>query len=208
MFSRPPELDGIQGMGVNLLPGSSFAPDRALLGPYRQVRTMSANPLAQWYETNDGPWIPKDLAPTQNGGQQLLRTNGVSIRNHGYNFPGPYRESISPSECDTVPPGIMPSDSGYASNGAKQSVATASVYDEAIDRSQETQSLAGHLSEFHFQLGMDITHKNFPGNWSQQQQQQQQQGQPPMMQRSAQLDNKELRCETCKKGLKTNSELK
>ncbi|KAI0134424.1 hypothetical protein BJ170DRAFT_591402 [Xylariales sp. AK1849] len=197
MFSRSHDLAGMPEMGVGLLP-SSFASDRELLNSYGPVRNLPSDPLAQWYERNDGPWIPKDIAPPQNGEHSSSRMQDVSVRGHGLVFAGSYREGISPSECDTVPPGIMPSDSGYASNGAKQSIATASVYEDILDRSQETQSLAGQFSDFHFQgFAGDV-----PRPWTQQQ------SQPLLLQRPRQLGGKELVCETCRKTLKTNSELK
>jgi hypothetical protein len=164
----------------------SFATDQTLMNPYGHQPPGTSNALEQWYTRNDGPWIPKDLAPAE--GQ-----DGLNARGLGYVFPGSYRESISPSECDTVPPGYVPSDSGYGSHGAKQSIATASIcYDDALD-SQETQSLAGHFS-----LGMD------PRQWGQTSKQAQTQN----FQRSVQSDPKELVCDVCKKTVKTNSELK
>ncbi|KAK6064568.1 hypothetical protein SCUP515_11693 [Seiridium cupressi] len=136
-FPRSQDLAGMD-MNSSLLSGQ-FASDQALLGSYSGQLPGTSNPLEQWYVRNDGPWIPKDLAPPG-------RQDAVNARAQGYGFPGPYRESISPSECDTIPPGLVPSDSGYGSHGAKQSIATASIcYDDALD-SQETQSLVGHFA--------------------------------------------------------------
>ncbi|KAK9782522.1 hypothetical protein AB5N19_09100 [Seiridium cardinale] len=184
---RFPGSQDLAGMDMNssLLSGQ-FASDQALLGSYSRQLPGTSNPLEQWYVRNDGPWIPKNLAPPG-------RQDAVNARAQGYGFPGTYRESISPSECDTIPPGLVPSDSGYGSHGAKQSIATASIcYDDALD-SQETQSLVGH-----FAFGMDPRQWVSPPN----------QTQTSRLQHPVQPEGKELICETCNKVLKTNSELK
>jgi hypothetical protein len=184
LFSRAHDLAGVD-MSSSLLSGP-FAPEQSILSPFGTQLPGGSNQLEQWYTRNDGPWIPKDVAYP--GGR-----NGVNHRNHGFIFPGTYRESISPSECDTIPPGLMPSDSGYGSHGAKQSNATASIcYEDALDQ-QETQSLAGHFS-----FGLDTR------QWRQSQTP----TQPPSLQRHNQTNVKELVCKTCNKTLKTNSELK
>ncbi|KAI1875641.1 uncharacterized protein JN550_001927 [Neoarthrinium moseri] len=196
MFARSQDLIGMQDMSTSLLT-NPFTSNRTLVGPYdRQVRPVDPNPLEQWYTNNDGPWIPKGIAPP--GEQSSSRFNAAS-RGNGFVFSGTYRESISPSECDTLPPGAMPSDSGYGSHGAKPSIATASVCrDDGMDQSQDTQSLAGQFSDLQFQASFNLDPRQWP----------QAQGQQPALSRAAPSEGKELTCETCQKKLKTNSELK
>lgn len=175
-ISKSQDLAGLDVSSALL--GMPLMSNAAILGSYHRQQ------LEQWYTTNDGPWIPKDLAPT--GGQ-----GSTNARGHGFGYPGLYRESISPSECETAPPGFMLSDSGYGSHGAKQSVATASIYEAPLDH--ETQSLMGDFSNLmtsahwipaHSQPQMSGFHRSMPS------------------------DPRELKCDTCQKTLKTNSELK
>lgn len=176
LFSRSQDLAGMD-MSPGMLSGS-FATSPALLGSYTHHDPGTSNPLEQWYARNDGPWIPKDLAPPE-------AQNGINSTITGFMFTGPYRESISPSECDT---NMMPSDSGYGSHVAKHSVATASCYDDSLE-SHETQSLTGHFAHFNVDQRP----------WAQQH---------PILHRPSQPDVKKLVCDTCNKELKTNSELK
>ncbi|OTB09119.1 hypothetical protein M426DRAFT_132889 [Hypoxylon sp. CI-4A] len=108
-----------------------------------------------WYRRDDGPWTPPGLASPHGN----IRIPSILSRSNPLIFPGPYRESIhrshdvlyrAPSECDTVPAGPIPSDSGYGSYGTKHSVANESVCEEPLDRSPETQSLLGHLGDLSF----------------------------------------------------------
>ncbi|KAH8194605.1 hypothetical protein TruAng_011224 [Truncatella angustata] len=172
LFQRSQDLAGID-TGSNLLSGP-FTTDQALLSTYGHQ--VSADPLQQWYTRNDGPWHPKGIAAP---GSQIGQTQ-VS---NGYVFSGHYRESISPSECDTAPPGPMPSDSGYGSHRPKHSIATTSIcYDDSLD-TQENTSIVGN-----FAFTMD------PNQWVQPQ------GQRPAsaMQRFTNSEGKELICETCR----------
>jgi hypothetical protein len=198
IYSRTHDLAGLSdpGPSLNLLP---FANDSVLMGSYsRQLRApATSNQLEQWYTNNDGPWIPKNIAPA--GGHDMMLVNGAASRGNLFVFDGPYRESISPSECETLPPGMMPSDSGYGSSGAKPSITTGSIcHDDSLDQCLETQSLAGRLQVQAF--GMDFTKQQ----WGSPQDQP-----PPTPQRPSQAtDGKEKVCEHCKKELRTNSELK
>ncbi|KAI1639589.1 hypothetical protein F4809DRAFT_656480 [Biscogniauxia mediterranea] len=155
------------------------------------------SPLSLWYQRNDGPWIPQGLT----SGQDSTRTSpvGSNLRGNPLAFPG-HRDSIVPSECDTVPPGVIPSDSGYGSYHPRHSVANGSICDESFDRSQETQSLIGHgINDVAFQSFSqkdDITQGN---TWSH--------SQGYASERQVVI-TPPTRCETCKKELKTESERK
>jgi hypothetical protein len=208
MFSRVSHSRGLSEVGMNLLT-SSYAPNsQDLLGSYGHPRTLPGqDAISQWYTTNDGPWIPKNLALPEDDERTSSRIHHMDIQGHAMVFPGQYRDRYVPSECETTPPGLAPSDSGYGSHATKQSVTATSVYDEPMDRNTETQSLAGHLSEFHLQqfshAGMEFLTKNTPPTeWAMQPQQQ------PLQQPARPFDGKGIICETCKKPVKTNSELK
>lgn len=202
-FSPHQDLAALDHMGMNIpFPAGRHPPDS-----YRPGRIE--NRLALWYHRNDGPWTPPGLTSPQGDIRTPallgnLRANSLVFSSH------PYRESVVPSECDTVPPGVIPSDSGYGgSYGAKQSVANGSVCDESLDRNPETQSLIGHVGELNFQsFNQDMIPKsgvNAETPWSQSQQ-------PPPSPSSAfgrQVNFEGSRtCEICHKLLKTKSEFK
>ncbi|KAI1380874.1 hypothetical protein F4677DRAFT_441203 [Hypoxylon crocopeplum] len=142
-FGHQQDLAALDHMGINLQFPASRPHDR----------------LALWYQRNDGPWTPPGLTSPQAD----IRNPSVlgSLRGSPLVFSNSYRESIVPSECDTVPPGAIPSDSGYGgSYGAKHSVANGSVCDESLDRNTETQSLIGHISELNFRsYSQDVVSK-------------------------------------------------
>ncbi|KAK8048531.1 C2H2 type zinc finger domain protein [Apiospora phragmitis] len=148
---------GISGsagpVDTQMFPRTSHPDDSSpdLLGVYGHSRNMPAqDAISQWYATNDGPWIPKGLALPEDDERSPSRIHTMNLQGHTMGYPRQYRERYVPSECETTPLGMAPSDSGYGSHAAKQSVTATSVYDEPMDRNTETQSLAGHLSEFHF----------------------------------------------------------
>ncbi|KAI1762015.1 hypothetical protein GGR53DRAFT_521933 [Hypoxylon sp. FL1150] len=158
--------------------------------------------LALWYHRNDGPWEPPNLQGDGRTPSVLNFRNGQPWLN------SQYRESIVPSECDTVPPGVLPSDSGYGSYGAKHSVTNGSVCDESLDRNPETQSLVGHISELNFRsFNQDIMSKGGAsplGSWHQPQ------PQPSLLSAADRQGNYAGYhvCKTCNKSLKTKSEFK
>ncbi|KAI0896758.1 hypothetical protein F4806DRAFT_496062 [Annulohypoxylon nitens] len=165
-----------------------------------------SNRIALWYQRNDGPWTPPGLAPPQGDPRNSailgnLRANPLAY-SHGY------RESIVSSECDTIAPGVVPSDSGYGgSYGAKHSITNGSVCDESLDRNQETQSLVGHISDLNFQsYNQDMIHKgglNPETSWSQSQQ-----SPSPLLAINRQVNFEGRTCEICQRVLKTKSEFK
>ncbi|KAK8042008.1 hypothetical protein PG993_006531 [Apiospora rasikravindrae] len=207
LFPRTSHPRSLSEVEMSLLTSSYSTSSPDLLGAFAHPRNMPAqNALAHWYTTNDGPWIPKDLALPEDDDRSPSRIHTMNLQGHSMGFPGQYRERYVPSECETTPPGMAPSDSGYGSHAAKQSVTATSLYDEPMDRNTETQSLAGHLSEFHFPTsyghGMEYMAKNTsPGDWGMAPQQ-------PLQQQARPFEGKGIICETCKKTVKTNSELK
>ncbi|KAI2781403.1 hypothetical protein F4815DRAFT_492628 [Daldinia loculata] len=176
--------------------------DRNLLFPTGRHQADSYGPgrignrLALWYHRNDGPWTPPGLTSPQGD----IRNSSVlgNLRNSQLMFYGQYRES--PSECDTVPPGGIPSDSGYGgSYVAKHSVANGSVCDESIDRNPE-----GELSFSSY--SQDVMSKVNPEiPWSQSQLPST--SPQPAIARQINPEVGKI-CETCNKVLKTKSEFK
>ncbi|KAI1140402.1 hypothetical protein F5Y05DRAFT_411458 [Hypoxylon sp. FL0543] len=202
-FPHHQDLATLDHMGMNI----PFPSGRHPADSYRPGRIE--NRLALWYHRNDGPWTPPGLTSPQGDIRTPallgnLRTNPLIFSGHQY------RESVVSSECDTVPPGVIPSDSGYGGSfGAKQSVANGSVCDESLDRNPETQSLIGHIGELNFQsYNQDMIPKggvNAETPWSQSQQ-------PPpspssRFDRQINVEGSRI-CETCNKLLKTKSEFK
>ncbi|KAI2638942.1 hypothetical protein GGS26DRAFT_580676 [Hypomontagnella submonticulosa] len=194
-FGPNQDLTGLEGVGL-------FPANRHHADSYRQ----HGNRLALWYHNNDGPWTPPGLASPQGD----MRNPSVlgNLRGSPLVFTH-YRESIVPSECDTVAPGVPPSDSGYGgSYGAKHSIANGSVCDESIDRNPETQSLVGHRGDLNFpSYNQDMMSKagmNPENPWPS--------SQPPLSPQPAierRINFEENReCDICHKTLKTKSEFK
>ncbi|KAI2606056.1 uncharacterized protein GGS25DRAFT_533219 [Hypoxylon fragiforme] len=163
------------------------------------------NRIASWYLRNDGPWTPAGLGSSQTN----LRAQLILGNLRGNSLPY-FQENIVPSECDTVPTGAIPSDSGYGgSYGAKHSVGNGSVCDESLDRNPETQSLIGHIDYLKFHsFGPDLVSKSgvaLGTPWPQ--------SVAPPSSSSSVIDHQinfdgGHMCELCDKILKTKSELK
>lgn len=164
---------------------SPFSQQRAVREPYEHATTApTQGHLMSWMEA--GPWVP----PSYGGSASRMTF-------HSYPYHGQYRDTpCVPSECDTIPTGIEPSDSGYGSNAAKLSIANTSVLGEPLDRCSETQNLATQISGFNFNVPDPR-----PASMLQPQP-------PPVHYRSSHLEAKVLVCETCNKQVKTLSELK
>ncbi|KAI2473260.1 hypothetical protein F4781DRAFT_227963 [Annulohypoxylon bovei var. microspora] len=199
-FAHTPNLATLEHIDMNL----PFPTSRHPADAYRPGRIE--NRLALWYHRNDGPWTPPGL--TSPHGDTRNPAILSSLRANPLVFSNQYRESIVSSECDTIAPGVVSSDSGYGgSYGAKHSVANGSVCDESLDRNQETQSLVGHIGELHFQsYSQDMMSKggvNPEIPWSQSQQ-----SQSSSLAISRQVNFEDRTCEICAKLLKTKSEFK
>ncbi|KAI1093198.1 hypothetical protein F5B19DRAFT_167385 [Rostrohypoxylon terebratum] len=194
-FAQTPNLAALENMNP------AFPQSRNVAGSYGSISNLEL-----WYQRNDGPWTPPGLAPPR--GDLRNPSNLGNLRANHQAFPQGYRESIAPSDCDTIAPGVVPSDSGYGgSYGAKHSIANGSVCDESLDRSQETQSIAGHMSELNFQpYNQDMIHKsglNTEASWPQSQQ-----SPPSLSVINPQVNLDGRMCEICQRVLKTKSEFK
>ncbi|KAI1107125.1 hypothetical protein F4804DRAFT_242093 [Jackrogersella minutella] len=202
-FAPPQNLAALEHIDMHI----PWSTSRHPVGPYSR---RIGDRLALWYQRNDGPWTPPGL--TSPPGEIRAPAILNSLRAHPLSvFPSPYRESLVPSECDTVAPGAMSSDSGYGgSYGTKHSVANGSVCDESLDRNAETQSLVGHpIHDLHFQsYSQDTLSKaglNPEASWSHSQLPQP--SPSSVIGRQANPEGGNM-CEICNKVLKTKSEFK
>jgi hypothetical protein len=151
-----------------------------------------------------GPWFPRGIVDPSRSDDHRNRSRPSLVGNRGAappHYHGFRTTSALPSECDTHDPrGPLPSDSGY---GTKYSEST-SLYGD-VDRSQDTQSLAGQLEYMHpFGLPGDTFSRddNIPrDHWPNAPQSQ-------VLGTQNGGDGNKLICPTCKKSVKTRSELK
>ncbi|KAG9232581.1 hypothetical protein BJ875DRAFT_380381 [Amylocarpus encephaloides] len=158
-----------------------------------QVRGPNQDPIAQWYSGNDGPWVPKvipDAAVDERN--QSRRSGNRSIVSYGTQ----YRQT-NPSDAGSAQFAIPPSDSGY---GTRRSIGNTSVFSADIpDRDQDCQSLAGHVESYQpFQGFNDVFQSRDSrshDSWAI----------PTIPPGSA---SSSFTCLTCKKPVKTQSELK
>ncbi|KAI0472547.1 hypothetical protein GGR56DRAFT_650771 [Xylariaceae sp. FL0804] len=157
-------------------------------------------PLSVWFTGNNDPWIPSGLT----SGQDDARPSSAQVvpdpRAQSFSFAGHHRGSVVPSECDTMPPGAIPSDSAYGSYNTMPSVATGSVCDESYNRNAGAQS---HVADLNYPQSIpDMLPKDGmfpPASW----------GHPPGHPPDRQLHlDSSLVCQTCHKSVKTGSELK
>lgn len=140
---------------VNLTPGGGDAPLRGIPKPWNILKFYDAT-------ADDSPWVPLGIiVPDHRAGQGQHQNSPTALRDA---FAPRYSEwrSPGPSECDTLPPGQLPSDSGYESRRTKQSIANASVFGD-VDRGHETQSLTGRMDGFDPFAGMSST-PSYTGN--------------------------------------------
>ena len=112
----------------------SLEPGQGISSPHtgqdHQTHPSQQLPLNHWLLSAQGPWVPSGL--THEAGLQ-----NVPPHLRDYRYPG----SIVPSDCETIPGPIAPSDSGYQSNAAKPGFENASVYGEPKDHGHDTSSL-------------------------------------------------------------------
>ena len=159
-----------------------------------QTRGPTQDPLYQWYEGNDGPWIPKvipEIAPEEKmHARQIGNRNPISYGSH-------YRQP-NPSEAGSIQFGVSHSDSGY---GTRRSVGNTSVFSaDVTEQDQDCQSLAGHVENFQPFNGFNdlVQQRDSRTNesWT------------PPAPTSTGSDSPGLACPTCHKPVKTQSELK
>jgi hypothetical protein len=163
-----------------------------------QGRVANQDPLVNWYTGNDGPWIPKGISEVvADERSPKARVSSRIPVQFGENYRQP-----NPSDAGSYHFGAPPSDSGYASNGAKRSDGNASIFSADIaDRDQDLQSLAGHIADYQPYQGMgDMLQPREVrpnGHWTN-----------PLPSSSVSDSQPKLRCPTCHKTVKTPSELK
>ena len=148
-------------------------------------------PLAQWYMGNDGPWFPKGISEIPED-----RSQSRHVDNRGpSSYTGQYRQH-NPLETGSFPYGAPHSDSGY---GTRRSDGNPSVYTADVpERDQDCQSLQGHVSDYQTfpvlndMMQRDVRTAELPWNYPT--------SSPP--------DSSKPVCPTCRKTVKTQSELK
>jgi len=178
--------------GFGEMPSSySSNPSRHFLVE-NQSRASSQAPLLQWYEENDGPWVPKGVIPTKRNPRPKI---GNRMSGH-YNLQ--YRQPRS-MDSGLYPFGTPNSDSGYGSNGARRSDGNASIFSaDLTDRDQDSRSISGPPAEFHSYPCLNEVTSDIPrnGSWS------------SLPSTSLLGSTASLVCPTCHKTVKTRSELK
>ncbi|TVY41620.1 hypothetical protein LOCC1_G005945 [Lachnellula occidentalis] len=159
-----------------------------------QNRGPTQDPLYQWYEGNDGPWIPKVIPEIASEEKVHARQTG---NRHTMSYGNQYRQP-NPSEAGSVQFGLSHSDSGY---GTRRSVGNTSVFSaDVTERDQDCQSLAGHVENFQpfhgFNDPLQQRDSRTNGSWT------------PPAPTSAASNPPSLVCPECHKLVKTQSELK
>jgi hypothetical protein len=175
---------------------SDYGPARPLAVD-NQVRTSAPDPLQQWYTGNDGPWIPKGISTVPE--ERQIHSSARA----GNRIPMPYGNQCrqpNPSDTGSLHYGVAPSDSGY---GTRHSDGSASVFSADInDRDQDCQSLVGHVAEYQPFQGLN-------NNEVALQQRDTRPNEPwPPVPGSFPSNTPSLVCPTCRKPVKTRSELK
>lgn len=107
-----------------------------------QNRVTVQNPLLHWYVGNDGPWVPRSSI-SEVPGERLAR--GLEDDQLSFAHGDPYGQRI-PSELESYPFGVPPSDSGY---GTRRSDGDASVFSMDVpDKDQDGQDFTGRAADF------------------------------------------------------------
>lgn len=158
-------------------------------------RAPAQDPLLQWYEGNDGPWVPKGVTDIPH--EERVQTRQTGNRS-ALSFGTQYRQP-NPSDAGSAQYGGVPnSDSGY---GTRRSVGNTSVYSADIpERDQDCQSLIGHIETYQPFYNYSEVLTPRPGrvteSWN------------SAASATAGPEIAQLVCPTCGKGVKTQSELK
>jgi hypothetical protein len=190
--SYPPWEAGTYAIGSIGEPSPSIGHNRtAPISHDLGARNSPQDALASWYSGNDGPWIPKGVVPDV-APEERSHARGFPLHRHsGYGSqPGVRYRPGNPSDNGSVPFGVPPSDSGY---GTGLSLESASVRgSDIVDHSQDNRTHISRVPEYR------QFHENGPSRDSGGTEQW------PFTSPSA----PSFRCETCKKPVKTKSELK
>jgi hypothetical protein len=158
------------------------------------LRPATRNPILDWYTSQEKPWDPlqgRTVQPLSRPGDlpsgklNYHRLNGAVYSS--------YQEPRVPSDCETIGPGALPSDSGYHSR-ATQSIFTGSTCGDA-DRGGENGSISSHLA------GLQVDRPSFSAHsWEQ--------ASIPTTPLPFCVGNGDLVCPTCQFKAKTKSGLK
>lgn len=160
-----------------------------------QVRASAPDPLQQWYTGNDGPWIPKGIStvPEERSMHSRARAGNRIPMQYGNQYRQP-----NASDAGSLHYGVAPSDSGY---GTRHSDGNASVFSADInDRDQDCHSLVGHVADYQPFQGLNevvLQQRDTRANESW-----------PPVPSSSPSNTPTLVCPTCRKPVKTRSELK
>lgn len=163
-----------------------------------QGRSTAQDALAKWYDSNDGPWIPKVTLE----GIPSERQSGARVGSRMSNlYETQFRQPI-PSDVGLYPYATPPSDSGYGSNAARRSDGNASIFSQDVaDRDQDLHSLTGQPAEYqtYHAMGEVLQSRDvrFNDQW------------PSSLPSSMLPDSPpSFICPTCNKTVKTRSELR
>jgi hypothetical protein len=159
-------------------------------GP-NSASSLATLPLTQWYINNDGPWFPK--AGISGVPEDRSQSRHVDNRGH-LSCPGQYKPT-NPADPASFQYGPH-SDSGY---GTRRSDGNPSVFTADVpERDQDCQSLQGHVPDYQaFPVLNDILQRDvrtteLPWDYP----------------TAPRLESSKLICPTCRKQVKTQSELK
>jgi hypothetical protein len=149
-------------------------------------------PLAQWYISNDGPWLPKGIS----GPYPEDRSQSRNIDNRGpLSYTGQYK-TVNTSEGGSFQYPAPHSDSGY---GTRRSDGNPSIYAPDVpERDQDYQNLQGQIPDYQaFPVLNDIFQRDSRTN-----------DVSLGYATSSPSVSPRLICPTCRKQVKTQSELK
>lgn len=155
------------------------------------ARTSPQDPLANWLGGNDAPWLPKGVVPEVSSDDRLHTRGYPPHRLPGYGLQlGARPRPGNPSDSGSGQFGVPPSDSGY---GTGLSLESASVRgSDIVDHNQDNRSLIGRVPEYRqYNESGPLRDANGSEQWA-----------------FTTPGAPSYRCETCKKLVKTKSELK
>lgn len=221
----PPQPIEIEMNSARILPSpsasASTAWDSALFGPHglgemptyvtpsiprhpqmdNQVRTANQDPLFNWYTGNDGPWIPKGISEVVSD----ERESRIRVGNRMPLQYGTHYRRAAPSDAGSYAFGTLPSDSGYGSNGARKSDGNASIFSADVTErdhgDHDLLSLPGPGADFQPYQGVSEAMQNRDTHHNKQ-------WAASSISSSNGNSKASLTCPTCKKSVKTQSELK
>jgi hypothetical protein len=167
--------------------------------PLEYAARNTGDSLATWYTDNDGPWLPKGAVPDASQEERLhMRGQPTGYRSLGYGPPiGTLQRNGEPSDTGSFHYGGPTSDSGYGTE-PRRSLESSSIrsYDLATP-SLDSRSLMDRRLEGQPYNDVGSLHEPLESIWPSGEIVIDTSGAPPS-----------LRCATCDKPVKTNSELK